>query len=54
MKLIEVSEKLKKITMYWQTSFMEIFIKKPTVVGKLSLFPGMKNDASMHREGLKG
>ena len=40
--------------MYWQTSFMEIFILKPLVVGKLSLFSGMENDALMHREGLKG
>ena len=40
--------------MYWQTSFIEIFIKKPLVVGKLSLFSGMQNDAIMHREGLKG
>ena len=39
--------------MYWQTSFMEIFIQKPLVVGKLSLFSGMQNDALMHREGLK-
>ena len=40
--------------MYWQTSFMEIVIKKPLVVWKLSLFSGMWNDALMHREGLKG
>ena len=33
---------------------MEIFIQKPLVVGKLSLFLGMWNDALMHREGLKG
>ena len=33
---------------------MEIFILKPLVLGKLSLFSGMWNDASMHREGLKG
>ena len=33
---------------------MEILIKKPLVVGKLSLFSGMWNDASMHREDLKG
>ena len=37
----EVGEKLKKITMYWWTSFMEIFVLKPLVVGKLSLFSGM-------------
>ena len=30
----EMREKLKKINMYWQTSFMEIFILKPLVVGK--------------------
>ena len=41
MKLIEVNEKLKKITMYWQASVMEIFIKKPLVVVKLNLFSGM-------------
>ena len=33
---------------------MEIFVLKPFVVGKLSLFSGMENDALMHREGLKG
>ena len=33
---------------------MEIFILKPPVVGKLSMFSGIKNDALMHREGLKG
>ena len=32
---------------------MEIFILKPLVIGKLSLFSGMENDALMHREGLK-
>ena len=32
---------------------MEIFIPKPLVVGKLSLFLGMENDALMHREGWK-
>ena len=33
---------------------MEKFILKHLVVGKLSLFSGMLNDASMHRRGLKG
>ena len=33
---------------------MEIFGLKPLVVGKLSLFSGMQNDALMQREGLKG
>ena len=33
---------------------MEIFILKPLVVGRLSLFSDMWNDALMHREGLKG
>ena len=33
---------------------MEIFILRPPVVGKLSLFSGMYNDALMHREDLKG
>ena len=33
---------------------MEIYIKKNLVVGKLSLFSGLWNDALMHREGLKG
>ena len=46
--------KLKKIAMYWETSFMEIFILKPLDVGKLLLFSGMYNDALMHRESLKG
>ena len=32
---------------------MEFFILKPLVVGKLSLFSGMQNDASMHRETLE-
>ena len=38
---LEVSEKLEEIAMYWQTSFMEIFILKPFVVRKLGLFSGM-------------
>ena len=46
--------KLKKIAMYWQNSFMGIFVLKPLVVRKLGLFSGMENDALMHREGLKG
>ena len=33
---------------------MKIFVLKPLVVGKLNLFSGMKNDALMHRGGLKG
>ena len=33
---------------------MKIFILKPLVERKLSLFSGMWNDALMHREGLKG
>ena len=33
---------------------MEIFFLKPLVLGKLSVFSEMKNDALMHREGLKG
>ena len=33
---------------------MAIFILKPLVLGNLSLFSGMWNDALMHREGLKG
>ena len=33
---------------------MEIFALKPLVLGKLSLFSGMLNDALLHREGLKG
>ena len=33
---------------------MEIVVLKALVVGKLSLFSGMKNDTLMHREGLKG
>ena len=33
---------------------MEIFIQNPLVVGKLSVFSGMWNDALMHREGVKG
>ena len=40
--------------MYWKTSLMENFVIKPLVVGKLSLYSGMKNDALMHREDLKG
>ena len=34
----DMLQKLKKIIMYWQTSFMEIFIKNPVVEGKLDLF----------------
>ena len=33
---------------------MEIFIYKPLVVGKLSRFSRMLDDALMYREGLKG
>ena len=33
---------------------MEIFILKPLVVGKLSIFSEMQNDALMHCENLKG
>ena len=40
--------------MYWQNSFMDFFYSKTLVVGQLSLFSGMLNDAFMHREGLKG
>ena len=48
---------MKKIAMYWSISFMEIFILKHVkalVIGKLSMFSGMSNDALMHREGLSG
>ena len=38
---LEMGEKLKKIAMYWWTSFMKIFGLKPSVVGKWSLFSGM-------------
>ena len=43
-----------KIAMCLKASFMEVFLLKPSVVGKLSLFSGMLNDALMHRAGLKG
>ena len=33
---------------------MEIFVLKPLVIGKLGLFSGMRNDALMHCEDLKG
>ena len=33
---------------------MEILVLKPSVLGKLSMFSGMKNDALIHRGGLKG
>ena len=33
---------------------MGIFVLKPLVIEKLSLFPGIQNDALMHPEGLKG
>ena len=49
-----MGEKLNKIAKYWLNSFKEIFIIKPLVVGKLGLFTVMLNDASMHREDLKG
>ena len=39
--------------MYWSTSFMEIFVLKSLVVGKLSFFFSDVNDALMHREGSK-
>ena len=35
---LDVGEKIIKIAMYWWTTFMEIFILKPQVVGKLNLF----------------
>ena len=53
-KWFDVVLELLKIVMNWSISFMEIFILKPFVVGKLSMFSGMYNDAWMHREGLKG
>ena len=31
-----------------------MFLLKPLVVGKLSVFSGMLNDALLHREDLKG
>ena len=34
--------------------FHGMFLLKPLVVGKLSVFSGMLNDVLMHREGLKG
>ena len=40
--------------MYWQTSLIDFFVLKSFVIGKLSLFSGMQNDALMHREALKG
>ena len=33
---------------------MDIFVLTPLVVGKISLYSGMSNDALMHREGLEG
>ena len=33
-------EKLKEIAIYWYASSMEIFILKPLVMGKWSLFSG--------------
>ena len=47
-------EKLKKIGMYWMSSFFEIFVLKPLFVGELGLFTGKLYDALMHCEGLKG
>ena len=38
MEIIWYGLKLKKIVMYWYASFMEIFIPKPLVVGKLGVF----------------
>ena len=35
-------------------SFMEIFVLKPFVLGKLGMFSWMWNDALMHRKGLEG
>ena len=40
-KRFDVVYELKKIAMSWEASFMEIFIKKPLFVEKLSLFSGM-------------
>ena len=48
--------KIKDICHVLLNQFDGIVIIKPLVVDKLSLFSGsgMKNDALMHREGLKG
>ena len=40
--------------MYFEASFVDIFILKPVVVEKLIMFSGKKYDALMYREGLKG
>ena len=52
--MIQCGLKIKENYQYWQTCLMEMFVLKPLVVGKLGLFSGMKNDALMHRQGLKG
>ena len=33
---------------------MKIFVLKPFIIEKLSVFSGMYNDALLHREGLNG
>ena len=40
-------KKVKKITMFWSTSCMEIYVLKPLIVKKLSLFSEMSNDTLM-------
>ena len=48
----DVGEKVKKNAMYWWASFVDFFVLKPLVVGKLGLFSRMYYDALMHREVL--
>ena len=54
MKMIEFGLKIKENCHVLVTQFHDIFILKPLVFGKISLFSGMSNDALMHREGLNG
>ena len=54
MKMIWCDLKINENYHVLEISFLEIFTLKRLVVGKLSVFSGMKNDVLMHRGGLKG
>ena len=52
--MIGCSLKIKENCHVLVNPFQNIFVLKPLVVGKLSLFSGMYNDALMHRGAVKG
>ena len=54
MKMTYSGWKIKENCHVLVNQFQGNFNIKPLVVGKLSLFTVLQNDALMHREGLKG